>query len=66
MSELGIVLIVLWTITGFVRYFNRFCDELPYTILENIVSHLIEGPVSWIIGMGRILYWLMNKLEDLV
>lgn len=65
--NVGIAFVVIWSITGFVRFFNRSTDdELPYFLSENIVSHLVEGPISWIIGIGRMLYWIMNKIESLV
>jgi len=67
MSELGIVLMVLliyvWNIMGVIIYSIKYINqELPNTILKNIVFHLVLGPISCIIGIGRLLYWLLNKI----
>lgn len=55
------ILLFIWTATGFFRFLNDVTEcNLPIGICKNICYHLIGGPASWLIGIGRILYFIMD------
>jgi len=56
------VLSFIWTFTGIFSFIDRSInDELPEGFKNNFYFHLTGGPISWCIGIGRVLYYIMEK-----
>ena len=56
------VLLFVWIVTGILSFVNRLDgDELPEGFKNNFYFHLTGGPISWCIGVGRVLYYIMEK-----
>jgi len=56
------VLSIVWTLTGILSFINRSDDdELPEGFKNSFYFHLVGGPISWCIGIARVLYYIMEK-----
>ena len=64
-SIIIVSLLILWSIMGLVKFMLKFDDgELPKGIKRTFYFHLICGPISWIIGIGRIMWFSMDIIYE--
>ena len=60
-----VIIIILWSITGFVRYVNKDGDdEIPKDLKGIFCFYIVDGPISWLIGIGFFMYYGMDILND--
>lgn len=62
---LFIILLVMWAIMGLFVFVEKYeYDTLPKGFENNFYFHLKGGPVSWLLGIGRMMYYIMNGDTD--
>jgi hypothetical protein len=60
---ISIFIIVIWSLAGLIRFLQRGMNcELPKDFLECFLFYLVGGPISWIIGIGTIIYILIEYI----
>lgn len=60
-----VVILLLWSITGVIRFANKDTDDdLPTDLKSIFCFYIVGGPISWLIGIGFFMYYSMDILND--